>query len=231
MKSGSGAAEIAAERARGYQQGWSDGTKSAVDSLAGVAKALGEIERQAQDARVLLSRTSDQASRLQTQPAPAPAPQRTPSARPVTPANAAPNGDRPLGAERRPLAVLAGVYPAGMTEAQWAVAAGLKRTGGTWAAYVSRLRSAGRIVQNQGQFFATETGIADLGGNIQPLPAPASRWLTIGRSALAASARCCARWPRPIHPGGAAPNWLPTSSSPRAAAPSMHICLACDRPV
>lgn len=79
--------------------------------------------------------------------------------------------DRPLGAERKPLAVLASVYPAGMTEAQWAVGAGLKRTGGTWASYVSRLRSAGRIQESGDLFFATEEGITDLGGQIAPMPA------------------------------------------------------------
>lgn len=101
-------------------------------------------------------------------PAPRPAPVRPiPAARAV-----AADPDRPLGAERRPLAVLAGVYPAGMTEAQWAVGAGLKRTGGTWSAYVSRLRSAGRIEERGDLFFATEQGIADLGGQIATLPPP-----------------------------------------------------------
>jgi hypothetical protein len=93
-----------------------------------------------------------------------PTPQRTQYARD--------DADRPLGAERRPLSVLASVYPAGMTEAQWAVAAGLKRSGGTWAAYVSRLRTAGRIEQRDGLFFATDIGIADLGGQIPTMPAP-----------------------------------------------------------
>jgi uncharacterized protein len=80
--------------------------------------------------------------------------------------------DRPLKAERKPLAALASVYPAGMTEAQWAVAAGLKRTGGTWGTYVSRLRMAGRIAEQGDMFFATEQGIADLGGDIPQLPPP-----------------------------------------------------------
>jgi hypothetical protein len=93
--------------------------------------------------------------------------------RPVPAARAvAADPDRPLGAERRPLAVLAGVYPAGMTEAQWAVGAGLKRSGGTWSAYVSRLRSAGRIEDRGDLFFATEQGIADLGGQVVALPPP-----------------------------------------------------------
>jgi uncharacterized protein len=80
--------------------------------------------------------------------------------------------DRPLGAERRPLAVLAGVYPSGMTEAQWAVAAGLKRRGGTWTAYKSRLVSAGRVARQGDLFFVTEDGLSDLGEEITPLPPP-----------------------------------------------------------
>lgn len=80
--------------------------------------------------------------------------------------------ERPLGAERRPLSVLAGAYPAGMTEAQWAVAAGLKRTGGTWATYLSRLRTAGRIERDGDVWRATETGLADLGEAPPAMPAP-----------------------------------------------------------
>lgn len=88
------------------------------------------------------------------------------------PAKTAIDSDRPLGAERRPLAALCSVYPAGMTEAQWAVASGLKRTGGTWSTYLSRLRMAGRIEERGGEYFATETGIADVGADVQPLPPP-----------------------------------------------------------
>jgi hypothetical protein len=77
---------------------------------------------------------------------------------------------RPLGAERKPLAVLASVYPAGMTEAQWAVASGLKRTGGTWSAYVSRLRSGGRIQEQGDLFFVTDSGMADIGTGAVHMP-------------------------------------------------------------
>lgn len=78
----------------------------------------------------------------------------------------------PIGAERRPLGALASVYPAGMTEAQWAVAAGLKRTGGTWAAYVSRLRTAGRIEKRGDLYYVTEDGLMVLGDEIPRMPAP-----------------------------------------------------------
>jgi hypothetical protein len=52
------------------------------------------------------------------------------------------DGSVPSGCSK-PLAALAGVYPAGMTEPQWATAAGYKRSGGTWGAYKRRLKAAG----------------------------------------------------------------------------------------
>jgi hypothetical protein len=49
---------------------------------------------------------------------------------------------------------------------------GLKRSGGTWGTYVSRLRMAGRIAEQGDIFYATEQGIADLGGDIPTMPPP-----------------------------------------------------------
>lgn len=79
---------------------------------------------------------------------------------------------RSLGPERRPLAVLAGAHPGGLTEAQWAVGTGMKRTGGTWAAYKSRLRSAGMITQDGSIWYATEDGVEAAGSSPEPMPAP-----------------------------------------------------------
>lgn len=77
-----------------------------------------------------------------------------------------------LGAERKPLAVLAGAAPAGLTEASWATLAGFKRTGGTWGTYKSRLRTAGLIEAFGSLWHATPAGIAAIGGEVVPLPAP-----------------------------------------------------------
>lgn len=77
-----------------------------------------------------------------------------------------------MGAERRILAVLARCHPAGMTEAQWAVASGMKRTGGTWSTYKSRLRSAGAIERRGEQWFVTADGLQNIGGEVAPMPAP-----------------------------------------------------------
>lgn len=111
-------------------------------------------------------------------PVPAPAPPRQTSV-PPRPARSEPvaSGEVPAGCSK-PLASLAGVYPAGMTEAQWALAAGYKRNGGTWGTYKSRLRGAGLIEQRDGRWFATESGAAAAGDVEQP-PPPGSelvRW-------------------------------------------------------
>ena len=80
--------------------------------------------------------------------------------------------DKNLGPERRILAVLASCHPATMTEAQWSVAAGMKRTGGTWGAYKSRLRSASMIVQTGNAWAATKAGVQAVGKNVEPMPGP-----------------------------------------------------------
>lgn len=87
------------------------------------------------------------------------------------------NGAVPHGCAK-PLAALAGVYPAGMTEAQWATSAGYKRTGGTWQAYRSRLRGAGLIENLGGLWFATEEGAGAVGDvELPPPPGPGlARW-------------------------------------------------------
>lgn len=90
-------------------------------------------------------------------------------------------GDREgLGAERKPLAVLAGAAPAGLTEASWATLSRYKRTGGTWGTYKSRLRTAGLIEQRGGLWHATAAGVAAAGAEAVPLPRPGpelvARW-------------------------------------------------------
>ena len=71
-----------------------------------------------------------------------------------------------------------------MTEAQWATAAGYKRSGGTWGAYKSRLRGAGLIETKDGRWFATETG-AEAAGDDRTAAAGRSRpvWSAGGRRA------------------------------------------------
>jgi len=81
-------------------------------------------------------------------------------------------GKSDMGAERRILAVLARCHPAGMTEAQWAVASGMKRSGGTWSTYKSRLKTAGAIERRGEQWLVTEDGLQSIGDEIAPMPTP-----------------------------------------------------------
>ena len=74
-----------------------------------------------------------------------------------------PGASKPGGGHGRMLAVLAQHHPTGLTEAQWATLAGLKRTGGTWGAYKGRLRKAGHVEERGGLWFATEAGVSEAG--------------------------------------------------------------------
>lgn len=87
------------------------------------------------------------------------------------------NGTVPSGCAK-PLAVLAGAYPAGLTESQWSSAAGYKRTGGTWKEYRSRLKRAVMIEERGGLWYATELG-AQSAGDVELPPSPGpdlARW-------------------------------------------------------
>lgn len=111
--------------------------------------------------------------------APAPAPNKSKSyAPPPLPAAITRRSDTlndcevPAGCAK-PLAALAAVYPSGLTEPQWATAAGYKRSGGTWGTYKSRLRGAGLIESREGRWFATEVGAGAVGDvELPPPPGP-----------------------------------------------------------
>lgn len=80
-----------------------------------------------------------------------------------------------LGAERRPLQILVDRAPAAFTEAQWATLAGMKRTGGTWAAYKSRLKTAGMIEQDGGLWRASALALASI-KRAPPKGDPLDQW-------------------------------------------------------
>ena len=80
------------------------------------------------------------------------------------------DGSVPTGCAK-PLAALAAVYPSGLTDPQWATAAGYKRSGGTWGTYKSRLKGAGLIEQREGRWFATAAG-AEACGDVEMPPPP-----------------------------------------------------------
>lgn len=77
------------------------------------------------------------------------------------------------GRGRKALAALARIYPAELSEKQWATLAGYAQSGGTWGTYKSALRAAGFVEQlADGNWRATRAGVAAAGEQIQPLPAP-----------------------------------------------------------
>ncbi len=67
------------------------------------------------------------------------------------------------GAELRVLRVLAARHPARFTKAQWATLARMKRTGGTWANYVSLLRKAGYLDESGETIGLTSAGLLAAG--------------------------------------------------------------------
>lgn len=74
------------------------------------------------------------------------------------------------GAELRVLRVLAGRHPARFTKAQWATLARMKRTGGTWANYVSLLRKAGYLDEQDDTVGLTPSGLTAAGNVERPAP-------------------------------------------------------------
>lgn len=128
---------------------------------------------------------------------PLPASVRTPRPRP---APIAADGEVPPGCGK-PLAALAGVYPSGLSDAQWALAAGYKRSGGTWGTYKSRLVQAG-LVQRQGdRWFATDVGAA-AAGDVETPPPPGPDLVRWWASRLPGTARIAealiAAYPDPL---------------------------------
>lgn len=67
------------------------------------------------------------------------------------------------------LRVLAQRAPAKYTRAQWGTLAGLAHTGGTFSTYLSRLRSAGYLVEDGGYFSVSDAGM-DTAGEMPPTP-------------------------------------------------------------
>lgn len=197
-EAGASAGDPAAAERRGYERGLAEGRaaewrrgesaiRAEVAVLAQDAQALANRARALNQAIAAISREAEAGAAPSIKVVPEEkaarmaaladarsreAEARKPSERQAKPARpAAASSD--IGAERKPLAVLASVHPAGMTDAQWAVAAGFKRTGGTWTTYRSRLRTAGRIEQaSDGRWFATEDGLFALGDEPLPVPPP-----------------------------------------------------------
>lgn len=80
--------------------------------------------------------------------------------------------DSNLRRGRKALLSLAAIYPARLSDAQWATLAGYAKTGGTWGTYRSALRSAGFVEQIGDEWAATAAGVEAAGVELEPLPPP-----------------------------------------------------------
>ena len=100
-------------------------------------------------------------------------------------ASAAPGGK---GAELRILRVLAQQHPARLTESQWAILSRMKRTGGTWQTYKSRLRSRGLIAQDGREWSVTPEGLA-AAGVVQRQPQTPAELRGMWKGALGSAGR------------------------------------------
>lgn len=93
----------------------------------------------------------------------------------------------------RSLAVLAAIYPGGLTEAAWAGRAGRARKGGAWAAQRKRYADAGLTEKRDGRWFATAAGVEAAAGEVPTLPAPGPKLVTWWADRLGASGKLLRR--------------------------------------
>jgi len=173
------AAEAPPERARalaeayeeGFRHGWNFGIargNEAVDTfrrkLGSLETALAEAVRPHQDpppqARAKIKALQTRKPDPSRHPDPEPSRQlRAKSSQPPVEIPASLNGQVGKG----PLAMLAALrrcHPEPLTQAEWAVLAVFKRSGGTWRTYVSQLRTQGFIAQDGDRFSLTAAGLA-----------------------------------------------------------------------
>lgn len=183
---------IEAARQRGYSRGFDDGQKigwnAAADKFQDVLndkilaamEAIGKLT-ETDLPRAEIAPAPPMSLNVHSEPKPRPVNQI-----PVKPGSGQPaSGSIDLGAERKPLALLAAAYPAGYTEAQWASLAGFKRTGGTWSTYKSRLRTKAAIEQRGDLWFATQSGVEAIGGDIPDMPRTPQDRLAMWKSKVA----------------------------------------------
>ena len=80
-------------------------------------------------------------------------------------------------------------YPSGRTEAQVASQVQMKRTGGTWAAYKSDLKSGGYLEVRDGLWFTTDAGREYVGSDAAEIPSTTEDVVRLWKSKLRLGAR------------------------------------------
>ena len=94
---------------------------------------------------------------------------------------------RGKGAEMRVLKVLAQRQPAALTTAQWATLAILKKSGGTWSTYVSRLKTAGYVERDGDRWRITPAGIR-AAGQVPRAPRPGPELIASWKASIGGGA-------------------------------------------
>jgi hypothetical protein len=161
------------------------------DRITDARGYLRNVEEQLESAEAELERANAR-NTARTNAPPAAAPVAPPQAASPTPrgipreraAIGEPNGI--TGGALRLLQAL-GRYPGGLTEPQAATMAKLKRTGGTFGTYLSRLRTHGLVVKEGNELRITEEGLDFIGG--APLPTDAAELREDWRRRLTGGAR------------------------------------------
>lgn len=129
-----------------------------LDRIAELAAKNGEVVTFERPAKII-DTVVPKISQRQLSPTPARA-----SARAISQDQSVDSREQRIGGGAlRMVQVLADRHPAQFTEAQWATMSGLKRTGGTWGTYKSRLVGAGLIEQDRGMWRASETAVDQFG--------------------------------------------------------------------
>lgn len=149
-------AQLDAAEKRGYDRGLAEGIGQGLrQAIASITAFLGELD------------TGNTAPPL---PTTAPPLSHAPRALRQAPAALHERSGNKGQPELRILRVLAARHPARFTRAQWATLSGMKRTGGTWQTYVSRLRTAGYIDEDGATIGVTSPGMYAAGPVDRPAP-------------------------------------------------------------
>lgn len=161
-------AEIEAAEKRGYDRGFKEGAEQGKRAYLEAISEIGAIVNQAQRGDC---RERPEPEQTTTEQRPSSKHNGTPSTLlryRVTSAELPPT--RTGQPELRILRVLAARHPARFSRAQWATLSRMKKSGGTWLTYMSRLRSAGYIDESDGLVGVTASGLAAAGRVERPSP-------------------------------------------------------------
>jgi len=139
----------------------------ASDYAAAAAKAAEDAVGVAANAQVEATRLLGKLNEHTTAPAASAPPRPRPRPVPAAPAERPPARINESSGEGRMLAALA-EWPNGLTRSQLATQAGLKKRGGTFGTYLSRLRTSGYVTVDGDKVDITDAGLEAAGGRRPP---------------------------------------------------------------